>query len=115
MRHLHLGTAQYDYSQSQFERVLNNAARLAMVGIGFAVLLAMLQAGQVFLAPVTLAIVVGLMFGPVADRLEGKGGDEPEGERDEERAKHAPRGKARPRHVDEGQVTGHHLGQIGED
>ena len=73
MRHLHLGTAQYDSSQSQFERVLNNAARLAMVGIGFAVLLAMLQAGQVFLAPVTLAIVVGLMFGPVADRLEAVG------------------------------------------
>jgi predicted PurR-regulated permease PerM len=73
MRHLHLGTAQFDSSQSQFERVLNNAARLAMVGIGFAVLLAMLQAGQVFLAPVTLAIVVGLMFGPVADRVEAWG------------------------------------------
>ena len=73
MRHLHLGTAQFDSSQSQFERVLNNAARLAMVGIGFAILLAMLQAGQVFLAPVTLAIVVGLMFGPVADRLEAVG------------------------------------------
>jgi predicted PurR-regulated permease PerM len=73
MRHLHLGTAQFDSSQSQFERILNNAARLAMVGIGFAVLLAMLQAGQVFLAPVTLAIVVGLMFGPVADRVEAWG------------------------------------------
>jgi predicted PurR-regulated permease PerM len=73
MRHLHLGTATFDSSQSQFERVLNNAARLAMVGIGFAVLLALLQAGQVFLAPVTLAIVVGLMFGPVADRVEAWG------------------------------------------
>jgi len=59
-----------DMNESQFERVLNNVARLAIVGIGFAVLLAVLQAGQVFLAPVTLAIVIGLMFGPVADKLE---------------------------------------------
>jgi predicted PurR-regulated permease PerM len=59
-----------DMNESQFERVLNNVARLAVVGIGFAVLLTMLQVGQVFLAPVTLAIVIGLMFGPVADRLE---------------------------------------------
>ncbi|WIY51774.1 AI-2E family transporter [Devosia sp. YIM 151766] len=59
-----------EMNESQFERVLGNAARLAVVGIGFAVLLLVLQAGQVFLAPVTLAIVIGLMFGPVADRLE---------------------------------------------
>jgi predicted PurR-regulated permease PerM len=62
-----------DMDQSQFERVLNNAARLALVGIGFVVLLAVLQIGQVFLAPVSLAVVIGLMFGPVADRLEGWG------------------------------------------
>ena len=62
-----------DMNESQFERVLNNAARLAVVGIGFAVLLMILQTGQVFLAPVTLAIVIGLMFGPVADRLESWG------------------------------------------
>ncbi|WP_338720108.1 AI-2E family transporter [Devosia sp. XK-2] len=72
MRHPLSGhTAQLD--ESQFERVLNNAARLAMVGVGLAVLLALLQVGQVFLAPVTLAIVVGLMFGPVADRVESAG------------------------------------------
>lgn len=62
-----------DMDQSQFERVLNNAARLAVVGIGFVVLLSVLQMGQVFLAPVFLAVVIGLMFGPVADRLEGWG------------------------------------------
>lgn len=62
-----------EVSESQFERVLNNAARLALVGIGFVVLLMALQAGQVFLAPVTLAIVIGLMFGPVADRVESWG------------------------------------------
>ncbi|SFV30213.1 Predicted PurR-regulated permease PerM [Devosia crocina] len=60
-------------SESQFERVLNNAARLAIVAMGCVVLLVVLQAGQVFLAPVTLAIVVGLMFGPVADRVESFG------------------------------------------
>lgn len=60
-------------NESQFERVLNNAARLAVVAIGVVVMLFVLQAGQVFLAPVTLAIVVGLMLGPVADRLEAVG------------------------------------------
>jgi len=62
-----------DMSQSQFERVLNVGARLALVGMGFVVLLAVLREGAVFLAPVTLAIVVGLMFGPVADRVERVG------------------------------------------
>lgn len=57
-------------SESQFERVTGNAARLAMIFLGFLALLVALQVGQVFLAPVTLAIVIGLMFGPVADRVE---------------------------------------------
>lgn len=56
--------------ESQFERVLANAARVAMVLVGLLAGLVALQAAQVFLAPVTLAIVIGLMFGPVADRLE---------------------------------------------
>ncbi|MBO9587447.1 AI-2E family transporter [Devosia sp.] len=62
-----------DMNESQFERVLDNAARLSVVAIGAVVLLFVLQAAQVFLAPVTLAIVIGLMFGPVADRLERVG------------------------------------------
>lgn len=57
-------------SDSQFERVLANISRMAIVVIGGIVGLVALQAGAFFLAPVTLAIVVGLMFGPVADRLE---------------------------------------------
>ena len=57
-------------SESQFERLLGNAARLALVFVGFFALLVALKEGQVFLAPITLAIVVGLMFGPVADRVE---------------------------------------------
>lgn len=60
-------------SESQFERIIANAARMALVLMGFLALLIALQAGQVFLAPVTLAIVVGLMFGPVADRVERLG------------------------------------------
>ena len=59
-----------DMSESQFERVTGNAARVAIVFIGFLGLLFALHVGQVFLAPVTLAIVIGLMFGPVADRVE---------------------------------------------
>ncbi|WEK05313.1 MAG: AI-2E family transporter [Candidatus Devosia phytovorans] len=62
--------AQEDMSESQFERVLGNAARIALVFVGFFALLFALKEGQVFLAPVTLAIVIGLMFGPVADRVE---------------------------------------------
>lgn len=73
MRIPHNYTPAAGMDQSQFERVLNNVSRLAIVGIGMAVLLMVLQTGQVFLAPVTLAIVVGLMFGPVVDRLEGWG------------------------------------------
>lgn len=62
-----------DMSASQFEQVLGNASRFALVFVGLLALLVALQAGQVFLAPVALAIVVGLMFGPVADRLEHLG------------------------------------------
>ena len=59
-----------EMSESQFERIMGNAARVSLVLIGFLALLFALKAGQVFLAPITLAIVVGLMFGPVADRVE---------------------------------------------
>jgi predicted PurR-regulated permease PerM len=62
-----------EMNESQFERVLNNAARFAIVAVGVVVMLSVLQTGQVFLAPVTLAIVIGLMFGPVADRVEAFG------------------------------------------
>ena len=57
-------------SENQFERLLNNAARFSLVFLDFITLLVVLQLGQIFLAPVALAVVVGLMFGPVADRVE---------------------------------------------
>ncbi|WP_137152643.1 AI-2E family transporter [Devosia sp. FKR38] len=59
-----------DMSESQFERITATAARMATVLVGFLALLVALKVGEVFLAPITLAIVVGLMFGPVADRVE---------------------------------------------
>ena len=59
-----------DMSESQFARIVANAAHFAMMFVGFLALLVALKEGQVFLAPVTLAIVIGLMFGPVADRVE---------------------------------------------
>lgn len=59
-----------ELSESQLERLSGNAARVAVVFVGFIALLVALREGQVFLAPVTLAIVIGLMFGPVADRVE---------------------------------------------
>lgn len=70
---MRIKSAAEQMSESQFERTLDTAARLAIVGLGAVALLLVLQAGQVVLAPVTLAVVVGLMFGPVADRLEGFG------------------------------------------
>ncbi|UJW86881.1 AI-2E family transporter [Devosia sp. SL43] len=69
-RAVKVAAAPEDMSESQFERVTGNASRIAMIFVGFLALLVALQVGQVFLAPVTLAIVIGLMFGPVADRVE---------------------------------------------
>lgn len=62
-----------DLNNTQFERVLGNASRLAICLIGIVTLLVAVQAGQFILAPVFLAITIGLMFGPVADALETRG------------------------------------------
>jgi predicted PurR-regulated permease PerM len=58
---------------SQFEKVLANGSRVAMVVVGLVVGVATLQLAQVILAPVFLAIVIGLMVGPLADWLERRG------------------------------------------
>jgi predicted PurR-regulated permease PerM len=57
-------------ADTQFERILDNGSRAATVFIGIVVLLIVLKVGQVVLAPVSLALVVGLMFGPAADWFE---------------------------------------------
>ncbi|MHB1103588.1 MAG: AI-2E family transporter [Devosia sp.] len=64
---------QQEISNTQFERILGNAAQLSLVLVGGMVALVALHLGQVILAPVFLAITVGLMFGPVADALEKRG------------------------------------------
>lgn len=60
------------YDQSQFERLLGNASRLAVVFVGVLAFVVAIKLGQVILAPVWLAIVVGLMFGPLADFFESR-------------------------------------------
>lgn len=62
-----------ELSDEQFDRMLQTTSRLAMLFLGFVVAIVALQAGHVIFAPVALAIVVGLVFGPVADRLEARG------------------------------------------
>jgi predicted PurR-regulated permease PerM len=62
-----------DITEAQFDRMVQTTSRLAMVFIGFCVVVFALKAAQSILVPVALAIVVGLMFGPVADRLEARG------------------------------------------
>lgn len=60
-------------SEQEFNRVLGISARLAILFGGAVLLVAVLKIGQSILAPVGLAIVVGLVFGPIADRLESWG------------------------------------------
>lgn len=62
-----------DVARTNFERVLGNASRMAMVLVGVVVALVAIQAAQVILAPVLLAIIIGLMFGPLADLMENRG------------------------------------------
>ena len=60
-------------SASQFERVMTVSVRLALLIVGALALITALALGRAILAPIALAVVVGLMFGPVADGLERRG------------------------------------------
>ncbi len=62
-----------DPGDGEFERILGNASRLSLCLIGALGVMFALQVGQFVLAPVLLAITIGLMFGPVADLLENRG------------------------------------------
>jgi predicted PurR-regulated permease PerM len=62
-----------EIANTQFERILSNSSQFAVIGIGLFAGVAALHLGQVILAPVFLAIVIGLMFGPVQDLLERRG------------------------------------------
>lgn len=65
--------APQDISATDFDRLLANVSRLGLVIIASVVFIGALMYGRVILMPVALAIIVGLMFGPVADRLERRG------------------------------------------
>lgn len=56
--------------RSNFEIVLARSAQVAVILVGMVAFVFALHAGKFVLAPVTLAVVVGLMLGPVAVRLE---------------------------------------------
>lgn len=62
-----------DLTEEQFDRLLGYSYRFAVIFIGLVVAVVALQASRVIVMPVMLAVIVGLMFGPVADRLESRG------------------------------------------
>lgn len=55
------------------EMILAAASRVSLVVVGLIALVAALHFGRTILVPVTLAVTIGLMFGPYADRLERAG------------------------------------------
>lgn len=65
--------ARRELTEVQFNRMLEISARLAIVFGGAVLAVAVLKIGHTILAPVGLAIVVGLVFGPVADSMEARG------------------------------------------
>lgn len=62
-----------DLTEQQFDRLLGYSSRIAVLFIGIVVAVVAMQATRVVLMPVVLAIIIGLMFGPIADRLEARG------------------------------------------
>jgi predicted PurR-regulated permease PerM len=62
-----------DIERTNFERVMANAAQMAVIVVGIVVAFVAIREAQVILAPVFLAILIGLVFGPVADILENRG------------------------------------------
>lgn len=59
--------------RSNFEIILARASQVSVILMGVVAFVFALHAGKFVLAPVSLAVVVGLMLGPVAARLERLG------------------------------------------
>lgn len=55
------------------DNIVSTAARLSLIAMGFIAVTAALEFAQLILAPVFIAVVIGLMLGPIADRLERAG------------------------------------------
>ncbi len=63
----------HEITEAQFNRSLQISSRLALVFIAAVVFVGILKLGHTILLPVGLAIVVGLVLGPIVDRLEARG------------------------------------------
>lgn len=59
--------------KSSLELLLSNGAQAAALFIGIVAFVFALHAGRLILEPVTLGIVIGLMLGPVASKIESRG------------------------------------------
>jgi len=66
----HSARLERELSNTRFERILGNASQLAIVFVGSIVALVAINAGQFILAPVFLAVIIGLMCGPLCDWME---------------------------------------------
>jgi predicted PurR-regulated permease PerM len=66
----HSARLERELANTRFERILGNASQLALVFLGAIVALVAINAGQFILAPVFLAIIIGLMCGPLCDWME---------------------------------------------
>lgn len=56
--------------KSNFELILSRGSQIALILVGLTTLAFILYAGKFILAPIGFAVVVGLMLGPIANRLE---------------------------------------------
>lgn len=59
--------------KSNFEIMLSRTSQISLIFVGLVALIFALYQGQLVLAPAALAVVVGLMLGPLAVRLERRG------------------------------------------
>ncbi|WP_309085110.1 AI-2E family transporter [Chelativorans sp.] len=59
--------------KSGYDTALTRGAQVAVISLGVVAFFAALYVGRFLLAPVSLAIVVGLMLSPLAQRLENRG------------------------------------------
>lgn len=59
--------------KSGFEILLSRSAQIALIFIGAVAFIFVLVVAEYILAPLSLGIVIGLMLGPIANRLEKRG------------------------------------------
>jgi predicted PurR-regulated permease PerM len=59
--------------KSSIELLLSNGARVSVLLVGIVAFVFALRAGRLILEPIALGIVIGLMLGPVASKIEERG------------------------------------------